>query len=197
MVCVKSVFDGGAAIIPGFRTYISRGVPDINCEIWQAIGASMAHPTLFEPISIKDDADLEYPYLSPIGHNNPSKRAQIEVRNAFNEPNLSIQSLVSIGTGKTTQIAAPKTSFWSRITHWLPGYLRELFHGFQFTELFLKLSEDCEKVHNDLANDRLSDILAYYRLNVEQGLQDFSRNEWDDLAVISTRTKQYVEKQNV
>lgn len=159
-----------------FRTYknLHRGVntkekmldrnPGLahDVPIYQAARATSAAPTYFKPPKI---GDLEY-LDGGFGANNPCTEIYDEVRKMNNNSESCIHIIVSIGTGKNTELARFGGQGVSRFWNYL-----------NFAK---KWASESEKTHEDMMRKRVHSTIKfnYYRLNVEEGLAAMRLDEW-------------------
>lgn len=181
-----------------FRSYRARQNNEDNCKIWEAIRATTACPTLFDRISIGNGILKQEFIDAGMGYNNPVKELLHEAQNMHPQIGITaarqIDCIISIGTGKRTTLRyevdlhQQKRAWWRKMK---PG------RGDRFSQFMKDLLHDCESVHQDMARgctllEKDSDYGVYFRLNVEQGLQEISEMETKDLGNVIAHTKAYV-----
>ncbi|KAH8831242.1 hypothetical protein DL96DRAFT_1812139 [Flagelloscypha sp. PMI_526] len=130
-----------------FRNYVSRTNPSQNCMIWEAALATMANPELFEPIVIGSMHLGETFVAGTVRWNNPTDELTKEAARVFKDHRVAC--IISIGSGH-------------------PGHT-SLARG--LSELFSRIALDCERVADDM-DHRFGNTKAFWRLSVEQGLQN-------------------------
>ncbi|XP_006463282.1 hypothetical protein AGABI2DRAFT_74034, partial [Agaricus bisporus var. bisporus H97] len=176
-VCAKNAHNMEIPVL--FRTYQSRET-HLNCKIWEAARATSAAPTFFKRIIIGRDQ----PFIDGgLGRNNPSQVVLEEATALFGAR--QIGCLVSIGTGQAGIIGIKKPGLWQRI---LPT---------DVIDALKKITTDCESTHEDVLH-RFSNLPStYFRLNVEQGMQEIEFSEWEKLSNAEAHTTQYMRKEEV
>lgn len=123
-------------------------------DIWQVARATSAAPSFFKSISLFDD---RY-YDAAEDINNPSLEVVNEVSLISGGSHDAIDVLLSVGGGNA-QGNIPKTKFGGG------GLLQEM-------------TEISDVVHKRVRSESEDHFFAYYRLDVEEGLQDVGLNEW-------------------
>ncbi|EKM76758.1 hypothetical protein AGABI1DRAFT_44362, partial [Agaricus bisporus var. burnettii JB137-S8] len=176
-VCAKNAHNMEIPVL--FRTYRSRET-HINCKIWEAARATSAAPTFFKRIIIGGDQ----PFIDGgLGRNNPSQVVLEEANALFGTR--QIGCLVSIGTGQAGVNEIKKPGFWQRI---LPT---------DVIDALRRITTDCESTHEAMLH-RFSKLPStYFRLNVEQGMQEIELSEWEKLSNAEAHTTQYMRKEEV
>ncbi|KAH8832462.1 hypothetical protein DL96DRAFT_1704525 [Flagelloscypha sp. PMI_526] len=151
-----------------FRNYPSRANPSINCMLWEAACATLVMPDLFNPITIRD-AHLQETFVGgALRWNNPTDVLTMEAANVFKDR--SITSIISIGSGH-------------------PGYM-SLSKG--LTELFPRIALDCERTADDMERRFGNAPEAFWRLSVEQGLQNLEV-DLSNLDALVSHTNSYLQ----
>lgn len=172
-----------------FRTYPTTVSVMPDCPIWKALRASTAHPELFKHIEI-EEFGTGYRFTNgSYGCSNPSALLLKEIIALF--PGRSVASLVSIGAGHvdTNRIAQ---------STWLE---RALPSGGPITPRILRTAHgivtDNERTaeHMDVSFSRIKN--AYYRLNVDAGVQDIQSCEWEKQSQVADGTRVYVQQDEV
>lgn len=166
-----------------FRTYTVRENQSPNCTIWEAARATSAAPTFFKRISIGEGGLKEEFIDGGLGCNNPVKQLLQEAGSQFNR-NQHVACIVNIGTGQANTIKLHSPDFFQRL---IPTGVVAALKG---------IATDCESVAEDFSR-RFGHVKSpgvYFRLNVEQGLQDIPLNECEKLAEIQQHTVQYLQK---
>jgi len=162
-----------------FRTYPSRETHS-GCKIWEAARATSAAPTFFKRIEI----GREQPFIDGgLGRNNPSRVVLDEASTLFRTH--PIGCLVSIGAGHTGTISIKKPGFFQQV---LPTDVIEALKA---------ISTDCEATHEDMRRLFANSSNIYFRLNVEQGMQEIGVSEWEKLANVEAHTTQYMKRKEV
>jgi predicted acylesterase/phospholipase RssA len=159
-----------------FKTYKSRGTP-LDCKIWEAARATSAAPTFFKRIEI----GRGQPYIDGgLGCNNPSRVVLHEARALFGAR--QVGCLVSIGTGQAKVIGIEKP---------------RPFRPTNFVDTLEAIATDCEDTHQAMLDlfDNLQN--TYFRLNVDQGMQEINLSERENWSKVEAHTTQYMEKKEV
>ncbi|EKM82275.1 hypothetical protein AGABI1DRAFT_124759 [Agaricus bisporus var. burnettii JB137-S8] len=176
-VCAKNAHDTGIPVL--FRTYHSSETHS-NCKIWEAARATSAAPTFFKRIEI----GRNQPFIDGgLGRNNPSQVVLKEAKALFGAR--SFGCLVSIGAGEAGVIEIKKPGLWQRI---LPT---------DAIDALRKITADCESTHEDMLHHFSKLPTAYFRLNVEQGMQGVELYEREKLSNVEAHTMQYMKKVEV
>lgn len=133
-----------------------------DVPIYQVARATSAAPTYFKPPKI---GDLEY-LDGGFGANNPCIEIYDEVRKMNNNSESCIHIILSIGTGKNTELARFGGQGVSRYWNYL-----------NFAK---KWASDSEKTHEDMTKKQVQSTIKfnYYRLNVDEGLAAMKLDEW-------------------
>jgi hypothetical protein len=154
-----------------FRTYQSRELP-LDCKIWEAARATSATPALFERIEI----GRAQPFIDGgMGHNNPSRLVLEEANALF--PSRKLGCLVSIGTGQAGVISVEEPK--------------------AMIDTLKKIVTDCEATHETMRRLFTNFPDAYFRLNVDQGMQGIELSQLEKLSIVEAHTKQYMKKNEV
>lgn len=156
-----------------FRTYRSRGQA-ADVTIWQALRATSAAPTFFEPINIGEEDFID----GGLGCNNPVKEVVNEASRLW-KGQRTIGCIVSVGTGKPGVIGLRKPDRFQQL---LPVNLIKVMQ---------RIATDCEANHQDMRRNPFLEH-KYFRFNVEQGMQGMSLDEWQRMGEVKTHTEQYV-----
>ncbi|EKM76770.1 hypothetical protein AGABI1DRAFT_108612 [Agaricus bisporus var. burnettii JB137-S8] len=169
-VCAKNAHNMEIPVL--FRTYQSRET-HLDCKIWEAARATSAAPTFFKRIIIGRDQ----PFIDGgLGRNNPSQVVLEEANALFGAR--QIGCLAGI-------IGIKKPGLWQRI---LPTDVIDALKA---------ITTDCESTHEAMLR-RFSKLPStYFRLNVEQGMQEIELSEWEKLSNAEAHTTQYMRKEEV
>ncbi|PVF91275.1 FabD/lysophospholipase-like protein [Serendipita vermifera] len=153
-------------------TYPSRQ-SHIECSVVDALSASIAIPTLFDPVSIGlDFAALELSGAH-LAFNNPTRELLKEAQRVYgDERQLSV--ILSLGSGKSKDSSLGE----SNQTNAIDGLLKKLIGNSEATE-------------RDLAY-QLYDVGAYIRLNVDHGLECIQLHEWSRLSLVLAQSQDYL-----
>lgn len=154
------------------RTY-PVGHSNYNPTIVEAILASMANPSWFDPVTIGSSYLQETLVGGAIGFNNPTREGLEEAKRAFG-PEQPVAVIISFGSGQ----------------HGIPS-LRSSTKE-ELDAALEKMAMDCEKVSEEMSQ-RLTNTSIYYRFSVDKGIEDVKITDWDDsfLGMINGRTKDY------
>jgi len=172
-----------AAIPRLFRTYRVPKNQSFDCTIWEAARATTAAPTFFKAIEIGGPGSKERFIDGGLGRNNPIGQVFEEAELVF--PDRHVACAISIGTGQAQTIAIPKPSLFQRI---LP---------FDVVNAMVQIATHCERTAEETERRFKSSPNVYFRLNVEQGMQNVTLERWDRLGEVATHTNQYLLKVEV
>jgi hypothetical protein len=134
-----------------FRSYDSRDRA-LDITIWQAARATLAHPDLFPPAHIGSLAFEQAYVTGEMGWKNPSNEVIREFEALW--PSQNIACLASIGSGHEGIIRIEGSAVSDAVTNAME-----------------RIATDCEKIAEGVAY-RFQGRNTYFRLNVEQGLQN-------------------------
>jgi predicted acylesterase/phospholipase RssA len=178
-VCAVAAHNIGSPTL--FRSYHVPG--GINCSIWQAARATSAVPTVFKRIKIGEkNAEIEY-LDGGMGWNNPVQQVLAEAHIIYDDR--PVDCILSVGTGRALTVGLPQPDTFQRL---LPT---------DAIAVLKKLATDSEKTAGDFEQRYQSIPGVYFRLNVEQGLQCISLEEWKKLGEVKTHTIQYLKEVKV
>ncbi|KAJ7464162.1 FabD/lysophospholipase-like protein [Mycena latifolia] len=182
-VCAQSAHTIRGNIPVLFRTYDSPHEPAATCAIWEAARATSAAPTFFKRIEIGPASRAEAFLDGGLGRNNPTGTLLEEAQLLF--PNKRVACILSIGTGQVKAAAIPPPSLFQRV---LP---RDVIQA------LVTIATDCEATNQEMLKRFARTPGVYFRLNVEQGMQNIKLGEWERLSEVSAHTKQYMKEQSV
>ncbi|KAH8834493.1 hypothetical protein DL96DRAFT_495528 [Flagelloscypha sp. PMI_526] len=165
-VCAASPDNAGHPRL--FRSYRSRSNPSPDCTICEAIRATTALPGLFNPITIRDRHLSETFVGGELRWNNPTDELTREAAREFHSRHVAC--IVSIGSGH-------------------PGHL-SLAEG--LAELFPRIARDCERLNDDMERRFGNAPGVFWRLNVEQGLQNLT-SDLSNLDALVSHTYSYLQ----
>jgi predicted acylesterase/phospholipase RssA len=179
-VCAVAAKNIGSPTL--FRSYrVPRA--DINCKIWQAARATSAAPTFFKRIKIgRKNAEIHY-IDGAMGCNNPVTQALEEAQLTFESH--PVDCLLSVGTGQAQTVGLPEPDAFQKL---LPT---------EAITVLKRLATDSEKTAEDFEKRFKNVPGVYFRLNVEQGMQGITLEEWKKLDEVTTHTIQYMQKVKV
>ena len=141
-------------------------------KIWQAARATSAATTFFDSITFADDTYVD----GSLGKNNPISTVMSEAEDPWKDR--SIGCVVSIGTGVAPVLALGGNVFTINST------LQRMALETEIT------AEEFQRSHQDLDNRG-----AYYRFNVDQGLEHIGLEEANKQSEIIAMTARYIQKQ--
>ena len=151
----------------------------LNCKIWEAARATSAAPTYFERMEINDRSYVD----GGLGRNNPSREVLHEAKTLFGAR--KIGCLVSIGTGLARVIAIkepwPHQKFIP--TNVIPG--------------LTGIATDPEDTHEAMLQLFANLPNTYFRLNVDQGMEDIQLSDWKKMRSVGVCTMEYMKKEEV
>ncbi|OBT54871.1 hypothetical protein VE04_04686 [Pseudogymnoascus sp. 24MN13] len=167
-----------------FRTWSADENPGYNCTIWEAARATSAAPTFFKRIYI-GDAGIEEEFIDAgMGCNNPVRYLVEEAINEFG-PDRKVNCIISIGTGKSMAAGFKAPGFFQRAV------------PLDLIKVMKKMATDSEAEASRM-KDRLRNCHGlYHRLNVEQGLELVSLQEWEKLGEVKTHTEAYLQDKTI
>ncbi|KAH8834507.1 hypothetical protein DL96DRAFT_495939 [Flagelloscypha sp. PMI_526] len=165
-VCTVSSHNAGHPRL--FRSYRPRSNPSPDCTICEAIRATTALPGLFNPITIRDKHLSETFVGGELRWNNPTDELTSEAAREFKGQ--YVACIVSIGSGH-------------------PGHL-SLAEG--LAELFPRITLDCERLNDYMERRFGSSPGVFWRLNVEQGLQNLA-SDLSNLEALVSHTYSYLQ----
>lgn len=152
-----------------FRSYAVPGIPEDHCEVWEAARATTAAKFFFDAVEI---GGIEYlDGALGFGNNNPSQLAVREARYLGRE----VQYVVSIGTGTQRPVSYGSS-------------MRKL------VEAQAKMITSCREVDNQMEatlGDRKP--RAYFRFDVDRGLDTVVLDEWKKQGEIAAHTEAYMD----
>lgn len=134
-----------------------------DIPIWQVARATSAAPTYFEP---PKTGDLEY-LDGGMGANNPCEELYDEVRRMNNDSYNCVRVIFSVGTGKNKKAAR----FRGKGSQGVRRYLNIINWA-------KKWASDSQQAHLRMMKTQQRDKFSYFRLNVEEGLDEMKLDEW-------------------
>lgn len=185
VVYAMSAHNMNAGMPCAFRTYPANinAMPD--CPIWKALRASTAHPELFKTIEIRELGVGQH-YVGGLSFSNPTAQMLKEAATLF--PDRAVASVVNIGTGHTRTIQVPHSR---RFEHFLPIGALTISRALKVAH---EIAMDNERVAEEMA-DRFSKTKGiYYRLSVDQGMQNIAPSEWGKQSEVASHTTAYLQK---
>ncbi|CAE6439355.1 unnamed protein product [Rhizoctonia solani] len=183
LVFAMSKHNMRAGIPTAFRSYPVAANAGPNCPIWETLCATMAHPDLFKSFDIGDPPLTRSFVDAGVGCNNPLGHVLAEVKTLY--PERYVASVTSIGTGHTRTIQIPNTSF---LRHFLP---------IPAIVAMKAIATDTERVAEEMARRFNSVDGVYFRLSVDQGMQDVGVDGWEQLSEVLEHTSAYMKPVDV
>ena len=167
-----------AAIPELFRSYGTKDEPASDCTVWEAARATSAAPGFFKPMEIGSNVTRQNYIDGGFGHNNPTTLAVEETKHLC--PPRPVVLVTSIGSGYPETIQISKSPSPSAIL-----------------QAAKRITNDCERTHDD--NLRRFRVLpgTYFRFNVQQGLQGLEPHQWEKSAEVLAHTNAYLRSQEV
>ncbi|KAH7333982.1 FabD/lysophospholipase-like protein, partial [Rhizoctonia solani] len=168
-----------------FRSYPATADPGPNCAIWESLCATMAHQDLFDnPIKI-DEPPLTVSLVNP-GHgcNNPLVHVLTEAKRMY--PMSHVASVLSIGAGHTSTIPFLSSPF--KLNRYLPMAVIVIIKA---------VATDTERMAEDMAECFSSTEGVYFRLNINQGVQDVRVDGWERPSEVVAHTRAYTSLENI
>ncbi|KAH8833157.1 hypothetical protein DL96DRAFT_710944 [Flagelloscypha sp. PMI_526] len=151
------------------RNYKVRNNASPDCKVWEAAMATCALAGIFGSITISSTHISERFIGGDVRWNNPTHELTVEVANIF--AGHGIACIISVGSG-------------------LPSILSLFGDDSNF---FRRITEDCEQVANDLFR-RFSKVPGlYWRLSVEQGMQDIDQADVQKVTEVLASTRSYLQ----
>lgn len=158
------------------RSYPSKFDPSTGCTIWQAARATSAAPLYFKPITF---GKPEQVYVDGGLHcNNPVRVLYDEAKNVWNTSSgRTIDCIISIGTGSLSLIPVRK-----RVDELLRTVVR------MATDTEDTAQQFCNEINNMPSTERP----AYFRFNVDKGLETIALEEWKHFSTLAEATNDYL-----
>jgi len=159
-----------------FRTWQPA---DYDCTIVEAARATFAAPTFFKAIELGDGINKRRYF--DVGHrcNNPTQYVLQEAASLL--PSQNVSCIVSLGTGAANVIGTvARDPFQKGLPHSLIGILKQI-------------AVDCEGTSQTIMDRFREKENLYFRLNVNQGLQDVPLAEWEKINDVQLHTESYLE----
>ena len=162
-----------------FRSWTPSVNPTYNPTVVEACRATTADMPIFASIKIGKPPLKETFVGGSIRCNNPVKFVLEESKSAF--PNEIISCVVSIGAGlkDVVGLATPNSA------------TARLF------DVFKEIATDCEPTSEDTEKQFTDNEGAYFRLNVDRGLQGVGLTQWEKMSAVKAHTLQYLKLYNI
>jgi hypothetical protein len=173
--------NGGSPCI--FRTYLANANAMPDCTIWEVLRATMTHPSLFKEIEVGKPGQRERFVEGGLACGNPTSHLLDEAARLF--PGRHVACIISIGAGHAHTIAIPRSSGVERALRLRNPVARalEAAHG---------IATDNERVADEMSKRFSNTRDFYYRLNVNQGMQDMHASEWERRDEVVAHTRAYM-----
>ncbi|KAG8697963.1 hypothetical protein FRC09_007533 [Ceratobasidium sp. 395] len=162
------------------RSYPTSTNPGPDCTIWQALRAATAHPEMFKAAEIVEQGIPGLFVDAAMGCGNPIEHVLAETKRIY--PNRRVATIVSIGGGHPCTIRIPEASPFQRI---FPANVIAAMKD---------IATDNERVAQTMAVRFRGARDAYFRLNVDQGMQNVRLGDWDRLGEVQAHTRAYMSK---
>ncbi|KAG9079281.1 hypothetical protein FS749_008649 [Ceratobasidium sp. UAMH 11750] len=163
-----------------FRSYHTPINSGLSCTIWEALRATTAHPDMFKSLEIKEHG-VSQPFVdAAMGCGNPIEHVLAEVKRIY--PNRRVSCIVSIGVGHPSTIRIPEPSPFQRI---FPTSVIAAMRD---------IATDNERMAQTMAIRFQGFSNVYFRLNVDQGMQDVWQSDWDRLGEVKAHTRAYMQR---
>jgi hypothetical protein len=170
------VTQGNASYLTTFRSYDSRD-RHLDITIWQAARATLAHPDLVPPTRIGAPGFEQVYITGEMGWKNPSNEIIREFEVLW--PSQNIACLASVGSGHEGVIQIEGSSVSESVANAME-----------------RIAIDCEKIAEEVAY-RFQGRNTYFRLSVEQGLQQRLARQSLTFAEIEAHTRSYLESPDI
>jgi hypothetical protein len=166
-----------------FRTYQTVDDDMVYCPIWQAAHATSALPSFLKPVVVGPSGSCQSYVDGGIGFQNPALQVLREAESIF--PGQEVACFISIGSGRRAPISISKPTFIERI---LPIHL---------VKAMASICVDCEATSQAMVLCFRKTPDVYFRFNVDQGLQEISFAQWDQLEKVKAHTRYYLRSQEI
>ncbi|KEP46281.1 kinesin light chain, partial [Rhizoctonia solani 123E] len=160
-----------------FRSYTVTTNPGPDCTIWEALYATMAHPELFKGIDILESSVPQSFIGGELGCSNPLGHVLAEVDRIY--PDRQVACIISIGAGHARTIQVPSPSRW---------------HRAQDVIVMKDMATDSERVAEDITLRFQNTGGVYFRLNVDQGMQNMKDGSWERMGEAMQHTRAYMQR---
>ena len=162
-----------------FRTWIPAANTTYNCTIVEAARATTAAPTFFKGF---EAANSQRFLDTGLRWSNPVQLVVEEARSLY--ANRPLSCVLSLGAGTTGVIGLEEPDTFQKS---LPTKVLRFLR---------RIASECEDRSEEMARqlNKLGKPNLYIRLNVDQGLEGVSLEEWNRLDEVETHTRQYLYK---
>ncbi|KAG8677978.1 hypothetical protein FRC08_018166, partial [Ceratobasidium sp. 394] len=178
MIFAMSKHNLNAGLPTIFRSYLVTADRRPDCTIWEAVGASMAHPGHFKSIDVGEPPMRESFVAGALGCSNPTAHALEEVKRVY--PDRHVACIVVLGAGHPKTINIPE-----------PSPLQRILVPSDPNAVAMSIAMDAERVAREMALRFKSTTDVYVRLSVEQGMQTVEQDGWDQLGRVVANTRAY------
>ncbi|CAE7155282.1 unnamed protein product [Rhizoctonia solani] len=137
----------------------------------------MAHPDLFKSIDIVHSGVSQSFVGGEIGCSNPLVHVLSEVKRLY--PDRHVACIISIGAGHARIVRVPDPSRWYRT---------------QDMVVAKDMAVDGERVAEEVGLRFQGRSGVYFRLNVDQGMQNMKSGSWEKLGEATQHTQAYLQK---
>ncbi|KAI9841344.1 MAG: hypothetical protein M1837_000777 [Sclerophora amabilis] len=172
------------------RTYSVRSKVPVECTIWQAVRATSAALTYFEPIRFGHPPESWVD--AGLGFNNPAKALLKEAEyiwrdddDNFNRNDIGL--FLSLGTGIPRVIRPSSGGNMSRLAKDISARLGV---PVDVIEMMQGSVTDAERVAHEMRSDLHRSV--YHRFNVDQGLQEVELFDYESVERMTADTKEYL-----
>jgi hypothetical protein len=166
-----------------FRTWQPVEYAGYDCTIVEAARATFAAPTFFKAIELGDGINKRR-YIDT-GHrcNNPTQYVLREAAPLF--PSRNVSCIVSLGAGAANVIGTvARDPFQKGLPHSLIGILKQI-------------ANNCDDISQTMMDRFREKENFYFRLNVNEGLQDVPLAEWEKVNDVQLHTENYLERPDI
>lgn len=141
----------------------------------EAVCATLAIPSLFEPVSIGPRFRQKKYSSACVGFNNITRELLKEAGKQFGQ-NKRVSTILSVGSGHSSITKIDTSSS----------------HPDGYGDLLKRIVTDTEKVARELSS-QLFNVDAYLRLNVDYGTENIGLTDWNGLGEIESQTDVYLQ----
>ena len=164
-----------------FRSWTpSTSYPTYNCTVVEACRATTADTPIFAAIEVGEPWLKETFVGGSLRCNNPVQSVLHEAESTF--PDQTISCVVSIGAGIQHVIGMKQPN---------DSTTAPLF------DLLRKIATDCESTAQSVSKQLSAKSGMYFRLNVDQGLQEVGLTQWEEASAVQAHSFQYLRRHEV
>ena len=181
---VSAMLAGNMRFPTLLRSWVPPSNQNYNCSIVQAARATTAGPTFFKAVEFGHPTTQRY-LDGGLRCNNPVKYVVEEARSLY--PHRVISCVLSLGTGTTGVIGLERPDVFQNM---LPT---------KIVAVLRDIATDCDEQSEAMAKQlyQRDKPNSYFRLNVNEGLQNVSLAEWSRLNEVEMHTVQYLRTNDV